>query len=179
MPKTSENGSGRVTLSALDFLGLARERKVARIDLSTVGYHGIIYVRDLTAAEQAKITSVGGGKASKARFYKDKSYEMDLAALTEAAGPKFLAAAVVTDSQDGAILERAFEAADPEAEYITVAEDVLVQMSDTWIRETGSRHKMEEMLGKMGNAITNEVVRVVREISGMVDNQIEEKKENS
>lgn len=170
--------NGRVSLSAIDFLGLVKTRKVARLDLADVGYEGVIYVRDLTAAEQAKVTGTGG-KGAKARYYPDRSYEMDLAALTEAAGPKFLMAAVVTDTQDGAILEAAF-AADPDAEHVMMSSAELVQMSALWIREAGTRQKAEETLESMPTAITNAVVKRVRELSGMVeDDRVEEKKDNS
>ena len=86
--------NGHVSLSAIDLLGLTKQRKVARLDLTDAGYEGVMYVRDLTAAEQSKVTGTGG-KGGKARYYTDKSYEIDLAALTEAAGPKFLMAAAV------------------------------------------------------------------------------------
>ncbi len=170
--------NGRVSLSAIDFLGLVKQRKVARIDLADVGHEGIIYVRGLTAAENSKITSYSG-KNGKARYYTDKSYEVDLAALTEAAGPKFLIAAAVTDAQDGAILERAFEAADPDAEFVMMSDGDLVQMSDIWFREAGNRAKAEAMLESMPNEITNAVVKRVRELSGMAEDGIEEKKDNS
>lgn len=173
---SSENG--RVSLSAVDFLGLVKQRKVARLDLAEVGYEGVVYVRDLSAAEQSKVTSTGSGK-TKARFYNDKSYEMDLAALTEAAGPRFLAAAVVTDAKDGEILERAFAAAEPDVEYLMMSAGDLVQMADVWIKEAGNRAKMETMLEQMPNAITNLVVKRVREISGMAEDRVEEKKDNS
>lgn len=171
--------NGKVALSAIDFLGLTKQRKVARLDLADEGYEGVIYVRDLTAAEQSKVTSGGGGKSAKARYYPDKSYEMDLAALTEAAGPKYLMAAVVTDAQDGALLERAFAAAEPEAEYIMVSAAELVQMSELWIREAGNRAKAESMLESMPNVITNAVVRMVNKLSGIGGDRVEEKKENS
>lgn len=170
--------NGRVSLSAIDLLGLTKQRKVARLDLAEVGYEGVMYVRDLTAAENSKITGTGG-KNAKARYYTDKSYEIDLAALTEAAGPKFLMAATVTDAKDGEILERAFEAAGADAAYVTMSDADLVQMSDQWIREAGNIAKAEKMLEAMPNAITNLVVRRVRELSGMVEDRIEEKKENS
>jgi len=171
--------NGHVSLSAIDFLGLVKQRKVARIDLAAVGYEGVIYVRDLTAAEQSKVVGSGAGKGNKARFYNDKSYEMDLSALTESAGPKFLHLAMVTDTQDGAILERAFDAAEPDAEYIMVSAAELVQMSDVWVKEAGNVAKMEKLLEGMSNAVTNLVVRRVRELSGMAEDRVEEKKENS
>lgn len=171
------SANGSVSLSAIDFLGLVKQRKVARIDLAEVGYEGVIYVRDLTAAEQSRVTAAGG-KAGKARFYNDKSYEMDLSALTEAAGPKFLMAAVVTDVKDGALLEQAF-AAEPDADYVMMSANDLVQMSDQWIRESGNRDKAEKTLEQMPNAVTNTVVKRVREISGMAEDRVEEKKENS
>ena len=59
--------NGRVSLSAIDLLGLTKQRKVARLDLAEAGYEGVMYVRDLTAAEQSKVTGTGGkgGKAGK------------------------------------------------------------------------------------------------------------------
>ena len=170
--------NGRVSLSAIDLLGLTKQRKVARLDLTDAGYEGVMYVRDLTAAEQSKVTGTGG-KGGKARYYTDKSYEIDLAALTEAAGPKFLMAAAVTDAQDGALLERAFDAAEPEAEYVMMSDADLVQMSRAWIEEAGNIAKAEKVLEAMPNAVTNMVVKAVRELSGMGEDRIEEKKENS
>ena len=176
MAKGTDNGF--VSLSALDFLGLTKQRKVARLDLTEVGYKGVLYVRDLTAAENAKLTR-GEGRGGRARLYDDKSVEMDMAALMESAGPKFLAAAVVTDAEEGALLRRAFDAAEPDAEYVTVSADELVQMADVWIREAGNRDKMEKMLEGMPNAVTNLVVKRVRQLSGLAGDRIEEKKENS
>lgn len=170
--------NGRVSLSAIDLLGLTKQRKVARLDLTDAGYEGVMYVRDLTAAEQSKVTGTGG-KGGKARYYTDKSYEIDLAALTEAAGPKFLMAAAVTDAQDGALLERAFDAAEPEAEYVMMSAGDLIQMADAWIKEAGNIAKAEKVLEAMPNAVTNMVVKAVRELSGMGEDRIEEKKENS
>jgi len=170
--------NGRVSLSAIDLLGLTKQRKVARLDLTDAGYEGVMYVRDLTAAEQSKVTGTGG-KGGKARYYTDKSYEIDLAALTEAAGPKFLMAAAVTDAQDGALLERAFDAAEPEAEYVMMSAGDLIQMADAWIKEAGNIAKAEKVLEAMPNAVTNMVVKAVRELSGMAEDRIEEKKENS
>mgnify|MGYP001268973880 CR=1 FL=1 len=86
MASDKTGDSGRVSLSAIDFLGLTKQRKVARIDLAEAGYEGVIYVRDLTAAEQSKVTSISG-KGGKLRLYQDKSREIDLAALTAEAGP--------------------------------------------------------------------------------------------
>ena len=170
--------NGRVSLSAIDLLGLTKQRKVARLDLAEVGYEGVMYVRDLTAAEQSKVTGTGG-KGGKARYYTDKSYEIDLAALTEAAGPKFLMAAAVTDAQDGALLERAFDAAEPDVEYVMMSAGDLIQMADAWIKEAGNIAKAEKVLEAMPNAVTNMVVKAVRELSGMGEDRIEEKKENS
>ena len=170
--------NGHVSLSAIDLLGLTKQRKVARLDLADVGYEGVMYVRDLTAAEQSKVTGTGG-KGGKARYYTDKSYEIDLAALTEAAGPKFLMAATVTDEKGGEILERAFAAAPEDVGFVIMSAGDLVQIGEQLIRETGNRHKAEESLEGMPNAITNMVVRAVRELSGMGEDRIEEKKENS
>lgn len=168
--------NGRTPLTAIDLLGLTKLRKVGRIDLSELGYEGVIYVRDLTAAENSRITS-GRGKGGNVRYYKDESYEVAMAALMESAGPQFLMAAVVTDVEDGRLLERAFDA-DPDAEYVTVKEPDLVQMSDQWIREAGNRAKAEAMLEQMPNIITNAVVKLTRRLSGAGEER-EEKKDDS
>jgi hypothetical protein len=183
----SENG--RVSLSAVDFLGLAKQRKVARLDLSEIGYEGVIYVRDLTAGEQAKVASGGrskGGHGKKLRLYPDESMEMEMDALAEGAGPEFLRLAVVTDTQDGALLEQGFAAVELNEdgelpEYITFPAGELVQMADTWMREAGNLEKMTRQLEQMPNAITNLVIRRVRKLSGMgrSRDQVEEKKESS
>lgn len=48
--------NGHVSLSAIDFLGLVKRRKVGRrLTWKKVGYEGVIYVRDLTAAQQQKV----------------------------------------------------------------------------------------------------------------------------
>lgn len=167
---------GWISLSAIDLLGLTKVRKVARVDLGPLGYQGVLYVRDLTSAENSKVTAARG-KSGKARYYPDKSYELDMATLMEEAGPKFLMAAVVTDTQNGALLERAF-AADPEAEHVTMPASELVQMADLWIKEAGTRHQAEAMLDSMPNIITNAVVKRVRELSGTVEER-EEKKDDS
>jgi len=172
------NDNGHVSLSAIDLLGLTKQRKVLRLDLADIGYEGVMYVRDLTAAETSKVTGTGG-KGGKARYYTDKSYEIDLSALTEAAGPRFLMAAMVTDERGGEILERAFAAAPEGAGFVMMAAGDLVQMSEQLIREAGNRAKAEELLAQMPNVITNMVVKAVRELSGMGEDRIEEKKENS
>jgi hypothetical protein len=180
--------NGRVSLSAVDFLGLTRQRKVQRLDLAEIGYEGVIYIRDLTAAEQVQVTSGNSQnrRGSKARLYADESVEMDITALSEGAGPQFLRFGVVTDAEDGAILERAFETVElnengEPPDYITIQADMLVQMADTWIREAGNVDKMIKRLEQMPNAITNHVVRRIRTLSGMgrSRDQVEEKKENS
>lgn len=174
---SSENGSrGGNSLSAIDLLGLTKQRKVARIDLAALGYEGVMYVRDLTSAENGKVTAARG-KSGKARYYPDKSYELDMATLMEEAGPKFLMAAVVTDAQNGKLLEQMF-AAEPDVEYLMMKESDLVQMADLWMKEVGTRHQVEAMLESMPNIITNAVVQRVRELSGTVEER-EEKKDVS
>lgn len=176
MSKTTSNGYN--PLSAIDFLGLAKVRKVARLDLTEVGHPGVVFVRELSATEQARVAS-GNNSRGRVRLYNDKSVEAELSALVEEAGPKFMAMAMVTDKEDGAIILRAFEEAGPEAEYVVIPEDQLVQLSDVWIREAGNRDKMEKMLGNMGHDVTNLIVRRVRELSGIGVDRVEEKKVNS
>lgn len=181
--------SGRVSLSAVDFLGLTKQRKVQRLDLSEIGYEGVIYIRDLTSDEQALVTTGKrkSGKSSTIKINRDESYEMPLDALAEGVGAEFLRLAVVTDEQGGAILEEAFTAVgfDEDGnppEYITVQSNVLIQMEKEWMRETGNnKDRMLKELGEMPHAITNHVVERVKKLSGMGrrHDQVEEKKENS
>jgi hypothetical protein len=173
------NDNGHVSLSAIDFLGLIKRRKVARLDLAEIGYEGVIYVRDITAAEQTRITRQDG-KSTPVTFYeRGDRYVIDINSLTEGGGAKFLAASAVTDKQDGKLLETAFAALDEGEEFVTFPADELIQMSDTWIKEAGNRDKMEKMLESTPNAIINLVVKTVRQLSGMAEDRVEEKKETS
>jgi hypothetical protein len=188
MAKPQANANGRVPLSAVDFLGLAKQRKVARLDLGEIGYEGVIYVRNLSADEQSLVTSgKRKGKSSTIKVNRDESYEMSLDALAEGVGAEFLRLAVVTDEQGGAILEEAFATVERNEdgelpEYITVQASILVQMEREWMRETGgNRDRMLKELGEFGGDITDFVVAKVKKLSGMgrSRDRVEEKKENS
>lgn len=171
----------KITLSSFDFLGLADQRKVARVDLGKVGFDGLLYVRDLTSAEQQLVLSLPKNSRVK-QYAKEKAFEFD-AGLFATAVFDFLKYGMVTDKEGGAILERAFEAveADGEAvEYVTVPEAQLVQMYDEWLADLKQPRLVREKIDRMSNVITNEIIRVIKEISGMTEDReqelIEEKK---
>jgi hypothetical protein len=191
----SSSDNGR-TLSAIDFLGLAAKRRVARIDLVDVGYEGVVYACDLSTAKQQKV--MARPNKGKTRVYADKSMDINWSDLPADAGPKFLAECLVTDGENGRLLEAAF-AAIPEAgdelyvpevggkaparagsiPFVVWPESDLVFMADAWQAELGGRHKVMERLGDIPNAVTNLVVKTVRELSGMDEaDAVEEKKEN-
>ena len=64
--------NGHVSLSAIDLLGLTKQRKVARLDLADVGYVGVMYVRDLTAAEQLVMSRQAAVSQQLARLRHEK-----------------------------------------------------------------------------------------------------------
>lgn len=178
---TNENGNGRTTLSATDFLGLAARKKVARVDLSETGTPGIVYVCGLSASQQQEIMGLARGSRVRAG---EGWTEFDSSALhNNQAGAKFLEACVVTDTEGGAVLERAFAAIEEDgegADYVTIAKSELVWMAKTWIKELGGREKMLATLGEMDNDVISLIVKTVRRLSGMgSDEEIEEKKGNS
>lgn len=174
--------NGRVPLSALDLLGLAERRRVAQIDLAAVGYEGIVYVCDLTAGQQQEIMS--GPRKGRTRIYKDNSMDVDWADLPRDAAPKFLQACLVTDKSGGEALERAFAAVDAGEggegiAYITFPASELVYMVDLMTAELKQPRLVRERMEQFPNAVTSLIVKTVRRISGLGEDQIEEKKESS
>lgn len=175
MSSSDPIANGRITLSAIDFLGLAEKRRVARIDLTEVGYKGVVYACDLSTAKQQKVmTRPNKGKT---RVYADKSMDINWSDLPADAGPKFLAECLVTDGDNGRLLDAAFAATDEP--FVVWPESDLKFMADAWQAELGGRHKVMERLGDIPNAVTNLIVKTVRELSGMEEDVVEEKKENS
>lgn len=169
--------NGHVPLSAIDLLGLAEQKKVARIDLAEAGYGGIVYVCDLTAAQQQRI--LASGRRGKTRIYKDSSMDVDWADIDSDAGARYLEACLVTDAEGGAALARAFDAAGDDAEYVVIAASELVYMAEMLTAELKKPHLMREKLSQFPNAVTSLIVATVRRISGMAEDRVEEKKENS
>lgn len=168
--------NSKVSLSALDLLGLAEQRKVARIDLSETGYGGIIYVCDLTAAQLQ--LALAPKKGSKMRYFKDDSREIDLSAMVDDAGAKFLEFCLVTDKNGGKTLDAAFEAVGEDETYIIIPESELIYQFDVMVNELKVPRLAREKLEKFPNAIISRVVKTVKEISGMAEDRVEEKKEN-
>jgi len=169
----SENGSNsNITLSAIDFLKLSEQKRVARVDLADAGAVGVVYVCDLTAAEQQKLFS-----QATMRVYNDKSRDIPL---PKDAVSKLLRAGMVTDGQDGALFEPQFE--DSELGYITVPVKSVVYYNDIWLKELGSSRIVNDMIQRMPNAVTNLVTKEINLISGLGDDDddiLEQKKSGS
>ena len=164
---SSPSKNGRITLSAVDFLALAETKRVARVDLSEVGVDGIVYVCDLSAAQQQRLF----GGQNKMRVYKDQSRDI---ALPQDATAKLMRAAMVTDGQDGSIFEAKF--ADTDEEYIIVAESELVKYEDLWLAELGKSSAVNDHIQRMPNVVTNLVTRAINNLSGLGEDAVEEKK---
>lgn len=167
--------SDQMTLSAVDFLNLAEQRRVARIDLAEVGYKGVVYVCDLSTAKQQKIAV---GPKGKTRVYADKSMDVDLASMPKDAPMKMMMECLVTDAENGRLLAAAFaEQGEGDDPYIIWPEDQLVRFYEI-LRRDMKHSEVEERLGKMGNAVTNLIVKTVREISGTVEDASEKQKKD-
>jgi hypothetical protein len=148
-----------VTLSAVDFLRLTEEVMVARVDLSEVGRRGVLYVKELTAAEKTAVLPRPKGKA---RMYKDQSMEIDWSQLSPDATAKFLKVALLVDDNQ---LESFFADGNDTA---TVPADGLALMYDRIVKELDNKpHLALEKLGAIPNAVGNLLMRRIREISGL------------
>ena len=157
-------------LSAVDFLSLAEQRRVARIDLADVGHKGIVFVCDLSTAKQRKIATKPKGKT---RVYADKSMDIDWGSLPEGAESKMVIECLVTDAENGRLLEAAFD--ETEESYIVWPESELVTMYSV-MRQTMNHSEIETKLASMGNAVTNLIVKTVRQISGTGEEAAEAEK---
>lgn len=147
-----------VTLSAVDFLRLTEEVLVARVDLAAVGRKGVLYVKELTAAEKTAVLPRPKGKA---RMYKDQSMEIDWSQLSPDATAKFLKVALLVD--DGQ-LEDHFA----DDDTATVPADGLTLMYDRIVKELDNKpHLALEKLGAIPNAVGNLLMKRIREISGL------------
>lgn len=172
--------NGRGPLSVADLLGLAEQRKVARVDLAEAGYGGVVFVCDLTAAQQQRIMS--GPRKGKTRVYRDNSYDLDWSDLPQDAASKFLEACLVTDREGGATLARAFEAADGDGEvveFITFPASELVYVAELMTAELKQARLVRDKLEQWPNAVTSLIIKKMRQISGLAEDRIEEKKEHS
>ena len=162
--------NGQVTLSAIDFLQLSKQKRVARVDLGDVGLTGIVYVCDISAGKQQQL--FGGQKAL--RVYKDQSRDIEL---PKDAASKLMRACMVTDGQDGATFEAAFNATDDN--YIMVPEEQLVYLDTVWLKELGNSRAVNDMIQNMSNIITNHVTKAINQLSGLSEDEpVAEKKSN-
>lgn len=169
--------TGRVTLSELDFLSLAEEKRVARVDLAKAGRKGVIFVVELSADKQ---TEIFFSKNRKRKIDKHGTQELEF---SMDSGPKLLEECMVTDSEGGAWLESLFREAEIEdgapPEFVLVPAERLVYMKDGWLASTNTPHAMREKLKSMPNAVVSLIVGVVNKISGTGDedeSEVEEKK---
>lgn len=150
--------SDKITLSAIDFLGLADRRQVVEVDLAEVGHQGIVFVRELTSAE---IREIMGRPKGKTLMRKDQAIEIDWSQMPGDATVKFLKYCMVTDATG------------------------TKQMYDLWNEQLGGGKRPQDVMEKLGqlpNSVTNLIVKRCREISGLIDDEerdeIEEKKGN-
>lgn len=166
--------NGHVILSAVDFLGLAEQRRVARVDLAEVGFGGIVYVCDLSTAKQQKIAI---GPKGKTRVYADKSMDVDLANMPKDAPMKMMIECLVTaDKENGRLLEVAFDELAEGENYVVWPETELTRLYDTLRGDGLKHHEIEAKLSGMSNSITNLIVKTVREISGTAEDEAEQEK---
>lgn len=158
--------SDDVVLSAVDFLRLTEEVVVARVDLAEIGRYGTLYVKELTAAEKTDVLPRPKGKA---RMYKDGAMEIDWSQLSPDTTAKFLRKTLLVD--DGT-LSRYFADGNDTA---TVPANELQMMYDRMAIELeGKPHLAMEKLGQLPNAVANLLMKRIREISGLDDEDGEE-----
>jgi hypothetical protein len=143
-----------VTLSSLDFLKLADNRIVKRVDLSPSGHAGIVFIRELSEGEKAKAT---GGMRGKARYGKDGSTEIDMSNLPQDAAVKLIKASLVTD-ETGKVL-----------------------MASEWEKELKNGSAVIERLNSLPSGVVNLLVKEIRILSGMTEDKedVTEKKDES
>lgn len=163
-------------LSALGFLQLAAQKRVARVNLAEAGYEGEVFVCDLSATQMQSLTAPRGQKA---RIYKDQSMDVDMSALAPDAAAKWLMACLVTDTKGGEVLERAFEAlGEGEEPHIVIDKEELVWLADEWRKEARNEAELKKRLDEVPSGVTELIVRTVKRISGVGADAVEEKKEN-
>lgn len=166
-------------LSATDLIDLANNRKVAIVDLSDAGLPGIVFVTDLTAAQQQ--TLAGKMKNSRVRQNTSENWiEYNWGDLAEADAAKILEMCLVTDEQGGARLAAMFEeaeaATDEPVKFITVPSSELVMVFDQMASKMGKGSAVRERLNSLSNAATSLIAKKVREISGLAKDEVDEKK---
>lgn len=160
--------NGHMPLSSVDFLKLADTKRVGRVDLAKVGVDGIVYVCGLSTSQQQRMM---GGQAM--RVYKDDSRDI---AIPKEAAANMLMECMVTDGQDGKYFEAEF--GKTEAEFINVPVDKLVYSRDLWKQELGNTKLVREKIQDLPNIVTNHVMAGINRLSGLVDDELEEKKSN-
>lgn len=164
----SKNGNSRITLSAIDFLQLTEFKRVGRVDLAEVDLSGVVYVCDLSTAQQQKLY----GGAGSMRVYKDNSRDI---ALPKDAAAKMILECMVTDVEGGKIFEAEFAKTDED--FISVPVGQIVYYRDLWKEQLGNTKAVNDKIQDLPNVVTNLVVRRVSELSGLrEDEPVDEKK---
>ena len=169
-------------LSATDLIDLANNRKVAMVDLNKAGLPGIVFVTDLTAAQQQ--TLAGKMKNSRVRQNtKEDWIEYNWGDLADADAAKVLEMCLVTDDSGGKKLAELFEeaeaASDEPVEFITVPSSELIMAFDQMAGAMGKASAARERLNSLSNAATSLIAKKVREISGLAKDEVDEKKGGS
>jgi hypothetical protein len=163
----SPSKNGQHSLSAGDFLQLTEFKRIARVDLAEVGMDGIVYVCDLSTAQQQKL--YGGSKSM--RVYKDDSRDV---ALPKDAAAKIIQECMITDKEDGQYLESEFDKTDEE--FVTVPLDQIVYYRDLWKEQLGNTKAVNDKIQNLPNIVTNLIVKNVSDLSGLAGDEVEEKK---
>jgi hypothetical protein len=159
--------NGQHALSAGDFLQLTEFKRVARVDLADAGMDGVVYVCDLSTAQQQKL--YGGSKSM--RVYKDDSRDV---ALPKDAAAKIIQECMVTDKEEGQYLEGEFAKVDDD--FVTVPIDQIVYYRDLWKDQLGNTKAVNDKIQNLPNIVTNLIVKHVSDLSGLAGDEVEEKK---
>lgn len=154
-----------VYLSAVDFLGLAEERVVARVDLAQIGRRGVLFVRELTADEKAAVLPRPKGKG---RVYKDQSVEIPWDQLSTDAVAKFLKVCLVSLKSDPTLY---FGQNGDGSETAVIPVDQIVPVFDEIVAQTGQRRLAMEKLGAIPNSVADLLMKKIRVISGLDDEE--------
>lgn len=156
-------------LSVSDFLNLAEERLVARVDLAEVGRKGVLFVRELTSDEKTAVLPRPKGKA---KMHKDQSIEIDWSQLSPDAVAKFLKTCLVVVKGDP---DTYFSAnGHGPAETAVIPVDQLESFYEQLAAKLEKRHLAMEKLGDIPNAVADLLVKRIRQISRLDDEDIDE-----
>lgn len=167
-------------LSVTDLIDLGNIRKVAMVDLSKTGVSGIVFVTDLTAAQQQTLLAKMKDRPVRQGRNEDGEWTEYRLDLSDADSAKILEMCLVTDKESGAMLAAMFEeaeaATDGPVEFITVRSGDLVTVFDQMLIDLKKPVAVRERLNSLSNAATSLIAKKVKEISGLAKDEVAEKK---